>query len=279
MTKKFYGPFGRLVKWAYGKLHRSWKVQYEATPEGAPGLAVPDGQTPPDGPKPGVAPPPEPVVYVVHHQNMFGPLHMMGLAPFEAQIWALHVFLDRRECFEQYYRYTFTQRYGWPKPAAFVVVGIISLVVPALMRSLRAIPVYRDGEAIGTFRASVAALKEGRSVVICPDEQYADPSAAMGEMYAGFLGLAKLYYKKTGLSLSFVPVCCSAKQEALVFGGAVRFDAQRDFAAEQQRMAEALRDGINQMALRCGDITEEEYATAKKLPAAGRPGKEHAAQV
>jgi len=47
-----------------------------------------------------------PAVYVVHHRNMSGPVHTLALLPDEPRPWVLHVFLDRHECFAQYYGYT-----------------------------------------------------------------------------------------------------------------------------------------------------------------------------
>ncbi|MEI3013581.1 MAG: hypothetical protein V8T36_01790 [Ruthenibacterium lactatiformans] len=51
-----------------------------------------------------------PAVYVVHHRNMSGPVHTLALLPDEPRPWVLHVFLDRHECFAQYYGYTFRKR-------------------------------------------------------------------------------------------------------------------------------------------------------------------------
>ena len=64
-----------------------------------------------------------PAVYVVHHRNMSGPVHTLALLPDEPRPWVLHVFLDRHECFAQYYGYTFRKRFGWPAPAAWAAAG------------------------------------------------------------------------------------------------------------------------------------------------------------
>ena len=85
-----------------------------------------------------------PAVDVVHHRNMSGPVHTLALLPDEPRPWVLHVFLDRHECFAQYYGYTFRKRFGWPAPAAWAAAGVLSLTVPAVVRSFGAIPVYRS---------------------------------------------------------------------------------------------------------------------------------------
>ena len=80
-----------------------------------------------------------PAVYVVHHRNMSGPVHTLALLPDEPRPWVLHVFLDRHECFAQYYGYTFRKRFGWPAPAAWAAAGVLSLTATKFTRSAEAI--------------------------------------------------------------------------------------------------------------------------------------------
>ena len=47
----------------------------------------------------------------------------LALLPDEPRPWVLHVFLDRHECFAQYYGYTFRKRFGWPAPAAWAAAA------------------------------------------------------------------------------------------------------------------------------------------------------------
>ena len=103
-----------------------------------------------------------PAVYVVHHRNMSGPVHTLALLPDEPRPWVLHVFLDRHECFAQYYGYTFRKRFGWPAPAAWAAAGVLSLTVPAVVRSFGAIPVYRSlKETRDMMEQSAQALLRG----------------------------------------------------------------------------------------------------------------------
>ena len=84
-----------------------------------------------------------PCVYVVHHQNLAGPLAALALLPGQPRPWVLHPFCGRRACFAQYYRYTFPARFGWPRPLAFLAAGLGAMLVPPLLHSLGSIPVYR----------------------------------------------------------------------------------------------------------------------------------------
>lgn len=191
-----------------------------------------------------------PVVYVVHHQNMYGPIHTVATLP-DAHIWALHVFTDPQTCFDQYYGYTFTKRFGWPRPLAFCVSGVLSLFIPALMHGIGAVPVHRKSMAVReTMRQSEALLARGESLVICPDVDYSADSAAMGETYTGFLALGDAYERKTGQALRFVPVHCSAKNKALCLGTPVTCSGR----GQRRRAAAALAEEINAMAEQNGDL-------------------------
>ncbi len=150
---------------------------------------------------------PEPAVYVVHHQNLKGPLLSMAWLPFAVRPWVLNVFFSQRACFDQYYHYTFTQRLKIPKIPAAILAWPLSFVIASVMHSMRAIPVHRDSAAvITTFRASLAALLAGESLLLAPDIDYSDDRTEVGDLYDGFLDLERFYQRKTGQHLPFIPL-------------------------------------------------------------------------
>lgn len=224
-----YKPFARGVRAAYKVLHPLWRTLPADAPEG-------------------------PAVYVIHHQNMFGPVHAMGLMPQEAHIWAFHCFLEREGCFQQFYAYTFTERYGWPKAIAYPPARLLSWIVPALLGSLSAIPVYHQASNLITMRQSLRCLEDGEQVAICPDVDYASTDPAIGEMYSGFLMLGTLYARRTGKPLPFVPVYVSRKRRRIAFGPAIHIDAGRPNDLAHQEAMDALREGINTLGRAMGDI-------------------------
>ena len=100
---------------------------------------------------------------------------------------------------DRYYGYTFRKRFGWPAPAAWAAAGVLSLAVPAVVRSFGAIPVYRSlKETRDMMEQSAQALLHGESIMLCPDVAYDSAAPATGEIYKGFLQLEKLYHAGTG---------------------------------------------------------------------------------
>lgn len=201
-----------------------------------------------------------PAVYVVHHRNLSGPVHALALLPDMPRPWVLHVFLERKKCFDQYDRFTFRTRFGWPRPLAWLAAAVLSRIVPAVLRSFGAIPVYRGLRAMrGTMSETVAALIRGENILLCPDVDYDSPDAATGAIYKGFLQLEKIYYEKTGGHVQFVPVFCGrscGRGKRILTGAPVRFaDADgRSFRARRDDIARQLVDILNALAAECGEL-------------------------
>lgn len=193
-----------------------------------------------------VKPPEGPAVYVCSHGNLRGPLAALCWLPFPARPWVLHVFTDKRTCRAQYRDYTFSQRFGMPGPAASAAAWAVSGYVSALMRSLRAIPVYRGMAQIReTFRETIAALQAGDSVLIFPDVDYTNESGDVGEVYEGFLLLERFWRRESEEALQFVPLRLDWNGKRVTAGKAVVFDRSRQWKPEMQRVREALRAEMN----------------------------------
>ena len=225
-----FGPYARVIRSLLRAVSPSWQVQGD----------LPAG----------------PAVLLVHHQNLFGPVCAEALLPEEPHIWVLEVFHSREACFRQFYSYTFSQRFGWPAPAAALAAGALSLVVPPLIRSVQAIPVYRGHkEILETMAWSIQALRAGRKVLICPDMDYASSEADVGSIYTGFLHLEKEWHREGRAPLPFVPLYCSRSDRILAIGEALCFPRARPFNQERDEMARRLRDRMNDLGRLCGDLS------------------------
>ncbi|WP_018661910.1 hypothetical protein [Heyndrickxia acidiproducens] len=198
-----------------------------------------------------------PVVYISHHRNLFGPFITLLWYPRTVRTWILHVFLDRKACYQQYAGYTFTKRFGLhpaiAKPAAF----LLSFGISRLLQSGKSIPVYRGSKKIlRTFQMSVEALQKGESVAIFPDIDYTDSSASVKGMYNGFLYLEKYYYKKTGRHVRFVPLYASKRKRLLVADAPICFRDGENFRTEKEVVYEKLHTALNTLAEQSGEMEE-----------------------
>lgn len=183
-----------------------------------------------------------PAVYIVHHQNMRGPIISMVWFNTPLKPWVLSVFCSQITCFKQFYNYTFTKRFGLPKIFSAIITFPLSFFVSAVMHSMRAIPVFRGSKNIvKTFRESIAALTHGESLLISPTIDYTDTSLSIGEMYKGFLDLEKYYMRQTGKHLAFVPLYIDKATHCIYEGEAVYFDTEDDYNQEKVNVYKRLK--------------------------------------
>lgn len=149
-------------------------------------------------------------MYVCRHLGDSGMVAMFTSMKTVLRPWALHTFTDYGLAKKQFKEYTFPKRMGKGKLFSSLVSPVASFVLVSLAKSAKSIPVYRGKEgmrSITTLKNSVKALEEGDHLLICPDVDYADDSEKeTGEIYKGFFAVDKLYYKKTGKRVQFVPV-------------------------------------------------------------------------
>lgn len=189
-----------------------------------------------------------PVVYVVHHQNLRGPILCLAWLRIPVRLWVLDVFADQRACYRQFYDYTFTQRLGIPKGLAACLAFPLSFCVSGIMRVIRAIPVFRGSRAIvKTFKQSLTALINGENLMICPDIDYTNKSPHMGEMYVGFLDLERYYFKRTGCHLPYVPLFINKDDRCIYEGNSIYYSEEEDFKKEKIKVYERLKQEFSRL--------------------------------
>lgn len=251
-----WGPLARILRRAVRRLFGCWRLDSPAGP------SMPDG----------------PCVYVVHHQNLAGPLTALALLPGEPRPWVLHPFCGRQTCFAQYYRYTFTVRFGWPRLLALPAAGLGALLVPPLLRSLGSIPVYRAPQSGGglrrTWQLSRQVLERGESLVICPDIDYANPSADTGALYRGFLALGRDFQRRQGRPLPFVPAVCDRAGRRLLLGQPVFLEPGQPPARQKVQAAALLALRLNELA---ASARQADVGTTGQKPVFPLPEKPDAA--
>lgn len=195
-----------------------------------------------------------PVVYIAHHQNLFGPFVILLWFPKCLHAWILHVFLNQAACYKQYVGYTFTKRFGWNRSLIKMLAFPISYFVAALLNSGKGIPVYRGSRKIlDTFQLSVKAMLKGESIVIFPDVHYSDPSSRIKEMYDGFVHLEKYYYRASGQHVCFVPLYVSKNKRLILANEQIYFREGADYNAERKRVCQKIKESLNDLAKKCGD--------------------------
>ncbi len=217
----FYGPFARVGRFFMNMFMR---------PRYASAVSLPETG----------------VVYVCRHLNMHGPLTITRKLGFDTHLMVFSAFFSFKTAYRHYSRITYAKN-GKPTFKGKIKAFFAALFVPRIMKSTKAIPVYRkDTRAITTLKLTMKYLENGESVCVFPDVEYKAGEEESSDIYKGFLIIEKMYLKRTGKHVKFVPIVideenvCLVEREPIVFSGEMPFDEEMPVIAE--KIKEAIGD-------------------------------------
>ena len=207
--------------------------------------------------------PEEPVIIVGNHCQMNGPIVGELYVPGEPYIWCAGEMMHLKAVPEYAFRDFWSQKPKWTHPFYKLLSYIIAPLSVCVFNNARTIGVYHDTRIISTFKNTVKKLEEGKSVVIFPehDEKH---NHIIYDFQDKFIDIAKLYYKKTGKELSFVPMYIAPKLKKIFLGKPVRFRATEPMDAERSRICNYLMDEITAVAEALPEHTVVPYRNIPK---------------
>ena len=189
----------------------------------------------------------EPVILVGNHCQAHGPLVGELRLPFPRKTWCASEMMERNEVADYAFRDFWSQNPRWTHPFYKALSHAIVPLSVIIFNHAETIPVYRDNRVLSTFRTTVQTLEAGISVLIFPehDVRY---NHVLDDFQDRFIDTAKLYFKRSGKALAFVPVYLCPALKTVCFGEAVRFDPTASMAEERARIKAALMERITALA-------------------------------
>lgn len=191
--------------------------------------------------------PDEPVVLVGNHCQIHGPIACQLYLPDNFYTWCAGQMMDAKEVPSYAYTDFWSQKPGWTRPFYKLASHLIAPICAVIFNNARTIPVYRDQKVIKTFRDTIGKLQSGNSIVIFP-EQDKKHNSIVCEFQEGFVDVARLYYKRTGKALSFVPLYIAPKLKKMYLGAPISFEPLVPIEAERRRICDALMAQITDIA-------------------------------
>ena len=191
--------------------------------------------------------PEEPCIIVGNHSHMYGPIAGEFYIPGPHYIWCAGEMMNRKEVAAYAYRDFWS---GKPRGTRWFFKLLSHLIVPLsllVFNNSHTIAVYHDTRLISTFRESIRRLQAGCRIVIFP-ECYDEHNHIVHAFQEKFVDLARLYYKKTGQALRFVPLYVAPELKTLFFGEAIRFRPEAPIEEERDRVCNWLMDEITRIA-------------------------------
>lgn len=192
--------------------------------------------------------PEEPCVIVGNHSQMYGPIAGELYTPGKHDIWCAGEMMHRKEVAAYAYQDFWSKKPTWNRWFFKLLSHLIAPLSEFIFNNANTVAVYHDTRLISTFRESIVKLQQGHSMVIFP-EHYGEHNNIVHDFQDKFIDLARFYYKKTGQTLSFVPLYLAPKLKTMFYGKPIAFDPTAPIAEERRRICEALMDAITDIAV------------------------------
>lgn len=187
--------------------------------------------------------PDEPVIIVSNHSQMYGPIACELHEPRPRYTWCIGEMMDLKEvpayAFKDFWSYKPKWTHWFYKLLSYLIAPLSVLI----FNNAYTIPVYHDTRIISTFRKTMQGLDEGRDVVIFP-EHYQEYNNIIYDFQDRFIDIARMYYRRTGKALCFVPMYIAPKLKKMIIGDPIRYDPEKPFSEERTRICAALMKAI-----------------------------------
>lgn len=191
--------------------------------------------------------PEEPCVLVGNHSKNNGPVSCEFYSPRPRYTWCAGEMMHLKEVPAYAYKdfWSDKPRYiSWFYKIASYLIAPLSVCI---FSNANTIGVYRDSRIVSTFKNTIARLQEGNDIVIFP-EHNVEHNHLICEFQERFVDVAKLYYKKTGKELDFVPLYIAPYLKKMFLGKPIRFCASNPIEEERKRICEYLMKEITDIA-------------------------------
>lgn len=191
--------------------------------------------------------PEEAAVIVGNHSQLHGPVSCELYFPGNRYTWCAGQMMELKEVPGYAYQDFWSQK---PRRSRWVYKIVSYLIAPLsvlLFNNANTIAVYHDKRVLGTFRESIKKLQSGASIVIFPEHDV-PYNHILCEFQDRFIDVARLYYKKTGKELEFVPLYIAPRLKKMVLGKPIRFCAANPHDEERRRICSYLMEQITALA-------------------------------
>ena len=207
--------------------------------------------------------PDESCVIIGNHTQMHGPITCELFLPDNCYTWCAGQMMELKEVPSYAYNDFWSKKPKYIRPFFKILSYIIAPIAVIIFNNARTIAVYKDNRIISTFKESVTKLKDKNNIVIFP-EHNKKYNNIVYDFQEGFVDIAKLYYKRTGKELSFVPLYIAPKLKKMFLGKPIKFSANSPITEERRRICDYLKNEITNIACSLPEHTVIPYENLSK---------------
>lgn len=207
--------------------------------------------------------PNEPAIIVGNHAQIHGPITCECYYPRHKKIWTISQMMNKHEVPNYAYHDFWSNKPKWSKWFYKSTSYIIAPLSEYLLTHAETLPVYKDARIIHTFKMTINQLNEGNDIIIFPEYKM-KYNHILNDFQENFVDIAKLYYKKYGKKLSFVPMYNAKNLNTVVFGKPIIYDPNIPIAKERKLICKYLKEEITNIALALAPHKVIPYENVKK---------------
>lgn len=204
-----------------------------------------------------------PAMIVGNHAQMHGPIACELYFPGDRYTWCAGQMMHLKEVPAYTYQdfWSCKPRYiRWFYKLLSYIIAPFSVLI---FNNANTIPVYKDTRIISTFNATVNKLLDGANVIIFPEHD-APYNHILCDFQDKFIDIAKLYYKKAGKELAFVPMYIAPELKKIYLGKPIQFCASNPIDLERKRICDYLKTQITGIAVSLPQHTVVPYQNVPK---------------
>ena len=207
--------------------------------------------------------PKDPAIIVANHCQLHGPIACELHLNIPREIWCTGEMMRLRDVPAYAYRDFWSQKGALSRPFYRLLSYIIAPLSVVIFNNAHTIGVYHDARILSTFKETVASLQNGENVVIFP-EYDALHNSIIYDFREKFIDVARLYHKKSGKAVSFVPMYIAPKLKGMYMGASVTFDPDAPIDEERRRIRDHLMNEITHTAVNLPEHTVVPYRNIPK---------------
>lgn len=202
-------------------------------------------------------------IIVGNHCQLNGPIAGELFLQDNCYIWCVGQMMDLKEVPEYAFTDFWPQKSKWTQPFYKLASYLIAPLSVCIFNNARTIAVYRDMRIMSTFKDSIKLLQQGANILIFPekDEKH---NNILYQFQENFIDIAKLYYKKTGIALTFVPMYIAPKLKKMYIGKGISYQCENSIEEERKRISKYLSDEITEIACNLPKHTVVPYRNIPK---------------
>ena len=189
-----------------------------------------------------------PCLVVANHSQMNGPIACELYFPGKRYTWCIGQMMHLKEVPQYAFQDFWSEKPRYIRWFNKLLSFVIAPFSVCVFNNANTIAVYKDARIISTFKNTVKRLSEGANVVIFPEHDV-PYNHIICDFQDKFIDIARLYYKKTGQELNFVPMYIAPNLKTMYIGKPTQFCSTEPIDSERGRICDYLKEGITNMAL------------------------------